>query len=259
MSVNKILSDGSIVPFAGTPNARISGFQDILNNNGAKNLLDIEGWFKSRNVTYTEVADNSYSVSDIGTSYGQPLALFDTPTDIIISGDITQGARYTNFRIQLYDTDGVARDFFGGNEVKVSGVDRIRLNYATSTTSTDYPVMTNIMIRRASDVDSTFEPYAMTNRELTKNLFHVKTVLVTFPAGSIDYWFTIDEIANVNGVIVSALACYGSSYTGIQHYNYSLMVNTDQYGRLGMRLSSAPSSSFPVAVRVIWADQSVLA
>ena len=175
-----------------------SDIQDVYKANGvlgAKNLLKVPyhhtagvvlpvgGSVENAGLTYTHNADGSLSVSGTATTgsycifnrkqdwadcnfYGKKIKMSVTP--------ITQGAF-----MQLYDTDnGVTlfRTDASTGEVEFTMPESL-VNNTSWNISLNFPAGAALngetfysMVRLASDTDSTYQPYAKTNKELTENL-----------------------------------------------------------------------------------------
>lgn len=145
---------------------------------GAKNLLPNTATSQTINgVTFTVNADKSVTVNGTATadakfniSKQNENIVFDSP--VIFSGSPSQSANDTVYmRVDRYNgntyVDGIS--CYGGNEVLLSDITKnycdfriTVLNGKTVSNLTFKP-----MLRLASDPDDTYQPYAMTNRELT--------------------------------------------------------------------------------------------
>ena len=129
---------------------------------GAHNLFDIETWLNSVNLTYT-VNNDVYTTSTGGTSYGSPFIFSDKDIDVELSGVITNTTS-GNVRFDLLDSNNSVVGTLNSSTSSVSGKGcKVRMNWSTAGNFT----IEKPMIRLATDSDPTYQPYAMTNRELT--------------------------------------------------------------------------------------------
>lgn len=149
----------------------------IVNELGAKNLLNNSLTTQvNYGVTYTKNTDGSILVS--GTATGRYSGVLITPTihlpkgKYILSGCPSGGKVGDTVKYNLYVNDGnstIAMDTGDGAEFELLVDTDIHASIAIveneTVNATYYP-----MIRPSSIVDSTYVPYAMTNRELTEEI-----------------------------------------------------------------------------------------
>ena len=197
--------------------------QSVQNVMGAKNLLAFpyyEGSKTQNGVTFTVNADGGITVSTNGAASADTwfnLAqnpAFMTPGDsYTMSGCPSGGSsgtyclRYTNNTDRAYEDTGSGVDVegFASSYTNVQLHIRVKSGTTISTPVTFYP-----MIRLAEYTDPTYEPYAMTNKQLTDGRDEwTGTVTVdansqaTFTGLNDDYGYAAyvwDKLASVLGV-----------------------------------------------------------
>lgn len=230
------------VPTENSTNAITSGavYTDSTNqqleinyaiNTGVKNLLDytfsINGNTSARTsngVTFTINADGSISTS--GTASANVTSAwiqmdYVVPSDPVILSGCPAGGAYDTYRIDILDGTPtgtvVAFDYGNGVVIKSSmftsgiGIIRIRIEKGQNVDG----LVFKPMIRPASITDSTFVPYAKTNRELyetkteqtetntianlgAKNLLNFDTRSAA-STGGVSYTVNADGTITVNG------------------------------------------------------------
>jgi len=151
---------------------------------GAKNLLPNNATSQTVNgVTFTVNADKSVTVNgtatgETGFNINRNLAtILEVGKSYILSG-CTGGSANTYYLQYLTWNGPYSRNNYDGdtNIVAQNSGDYVSLrilvrNGVTINNVTFYPV-----IRLASDPDDTYQPYAMTNRELTEKVFEKRTL-----------------------------------------------------------------------------------
>lgn len=166
----------------------------VMGYNGAKNLLPITIPTKLENgTTFTLNSDNSISTSGNSTSASQ----FNWYPNItlkkgsyVLSGCPSGGVDGSTYKymIQLFYNNGAVNKIDGGSGISFTVesdvvVNRVAINVYTGYGDglTFYP-----MLRYNEDTDTTYQPYAMTNKELTKGLVPLlgKIVLSTCRIGA---------------------------------------------------------------------------
>ena len=175
MSVNKINNDGTLSPMAGTPALKLNGIQDNINKNGAKNLLPNRGTsYTAGNLTLTKNADGSVTLNGSNNTGSTVWWKF--------AEDIVWGSEDKSWEINGFPNEhtynGYTFSLDGDSSVTIgTGLFYFGFTVANSTTwlgintgasfsnLTVYP-----MVRLASDTDSTYQPYAMTNVEITNDI-----------------------------------------------------------------------------------------
>lgn len=162
-------------------------------NNGVKNLAKPYGSSDTNNnVTYTYNSDGTISVKSNSATHNQSskrVATFTAPYagKFYING-IPTGASNDTFFLNITAEGGINRNIFGDDEVNPTtagftyNIDiYVRANVEVDTTF-------SIMFRPASISDSTYQPFALSNAELTASLI---PTTYTVPTGSTQYGVTI--------------------------------------------------------------------
>lgn len=170
--------------------AQTSALWETIGQNGAKNLFDPDAITQTyKNVTYTRNVDKTYSTTGTanangGIFFGEFLAKANVL--YTLSGCPSGGSdsSYCFVVRTVKNETGAVLSYKGQNVLDVgSGVDfavdadttlyiqiRIENGYDTS------DMVFKPMIRLASDLDPTYQPFAMTNRELTNDLANMGLV-----------------------------------------------------------------------------------
>ena len=181
---------------------------DIVNVLGAKNVLPNNGanTYTVNNVTYTKNSNGSVTVQTSAAASAYTLYnLF--PTTITVqnkNGLIISATGITGIAVRVKDTDDVWYGRSDREETIPAGKNIIACSVAVNSGATfSSPVTVYPMLRAASVTDNTYEPYTMTNRELTE--YHT-TVAKTFTQSSSDV-ATYLRNANTSGYIA-----FGYSY-----------------------------------------------
>lgn len=160
--------------------------QDIYEYNGvmgAKNLLENTGADTTtiRNVTFTKNVDGSVTANGTqdGTGGGSYYHVSDTFTVESGTYKLTgcpSGGSSTKYRVYVYDhTSGStgevanASDIGEGATFNLQSGHEYNINIMIGTSQTVNDLVFHPMIRLASDTDSTFQPYAKSNQQLTKD------------------------------------------------------------------------------------------
>lgn len=220
------ITDNTFIPFAKTNKeltTDIVGLQQNLNKNGVKNLLPTRGagtTATSYGVTFTIQEDGSVIAN--GTANGgqaifqvnYKVPLKQGETYILSGGLSTSKFAYVNAinnnsyvktiglsvgdHNNQYDLNPFTPDYDGYTHLEIGVAVN---NGVTCTNDRFYP-----MVRLASDPDETFEPYTMTNKELTE---HYTTVAKTFAQSSAD---VATYLRNAN---TSSYIALGYSYNRI--------------------------------------------
>ena len=193
-------TNGVLSPIAGRGN--IDGVYRANGILGAKNLLKVPyhhntgvefpvgGNVTNAGITYTHNADHSIKAN--GTATGGSYCIFNRKQDWsefdLYGKEVTLSVSPVSNSVflQLYDTDNsrtVCRTdsstgevtFTFPTELKNNTSWNISINFPTGAEPNNTTYYS--MLRLASDTDSTYQPYAMTNKELTDtSLFKYKTV-----------------------------------------------------------------------------------
>lgn len=83
------------------------------------------------------------------------------------------------------------------------------------------------------------------------NMVNITDTTLTIPNGSQDVYETITEISSVEGRIISAMFTSEESAILVGE-SPRIIINTLQYGRIGIALSSAVASDTTYSLRIIW-------
>ena len=171
---------------------------DSKNNNGS--------WTGNNVYTYNGITftydESDYSVTINGTSTGDaPFYLVKAQSADFWNGKVLSGNPDSNMLLRLQQSASPWTDFVdqsGGTEVTISGVtDSAWLMIAIiGAGKTINNVKVYPMIRSASDTDTTYAPYAMSNRELTKKFYTYSatvpaagsSISLSLPYGTRDEW-----------------------------------------------------------------------
>jgi hypothetical protein len=252
-SDNTVANAGGIKAFV---NGEVEDVYEVMGQNGAKNLLPNNATSQVKNgVTFTVNDDGSITVSgtasataivELNTEIG-----LDSTKEYILSG-CPSGGSENGYRLDAYEhtagVGGIGNEYGNGIFVrnKSSIVVRIRVGNGTAITT---PITFKPMLRLASDTDSTYQPYAETNQQLTANKVswddysEVGAVNLAQPINSTkveaDTTYTLNED---NSVTITTDA-HGSSYSGFAYrvYNAEKLVgktfkasvgNTAAYGNI---------------------------
>ena len=212
------------------PNTEISEKMTYADNTvlGAKNLLECKadiGSYPNYNNRGIDITINDdYTVEFTGTSTndvyfslyardsGEPLKGLDRNTQYIISSETTNDKVYVYVNMYNSSKTWVRAATGKINETIFTITDDIAYiefgvsvqNGTTVSNQKIYP-----MIRLATDTDSTYVPYAMTNRELTDELT-VKSYTPTITGSTIS---SVSVIFQKYGKVVTMLAQFKSSLT----------------------------------------------
>ena len=185
-----------------TPTTLKNEIYDVMGQNGAKNLLANTATSKTvGEVDFTVNADGSVTaVVNSAPSANRQLALDWTigPGTYIVTGCPSGGSRsaQTYWLDVKYDGSTYINEIGEGIKFTVSS----SISGAHVTIGVNCPIGTYTfypMIRLASDTDDTYQPYAMTNKELTDSLGNYQLVrrgaeAITVASGT--YGGCIDEI-----------------------------------------------------------------
>ena len=170
----------------------------VMGEMGAKNLLDNTATTTTTyGVTYTVNSDKSVTPSNTASGGNAQLKILNNTTgaklkamwgsnkDVIMTGCPSGGASNKYFlRLQkvLPSWAAIKDDYGDGISFNTSILEDestyqvvISINDGYSVNSSFYP-----MIRLASDTDSTYQPYAMTNKELTDAVNPIGTFETTY-------------------------------------------------------------------------------
>lgn len=208
-------NSGTLAPIAGTPASRLDGLQEQINdltNNTVKNLLDTSNYSTSLNgVTVTRNSDGIISLSGTFTGSTGNWIYLGEYTLKAGKGYILSGAGkvssndgilggLTNMWSGSKVSTSTTTELYGDSEVYTPSTDELLYFGIRMVNGTNYSGLTyKPMLREASIEDNTYEPYAMTNRELTERTLNDEEVDITYttnmPANSVS--------ARKNGNIVS--------------------------------------------------------
>lgn len=236
MSVNKINNDGTLSPMAGTPVLKLNGIQDNINKNGSKNILPNRGTsYTAGNLTLTKNTDGSVTLNGTNNTGSTVWWKF--------AEDIVWGSEDKSWEINGFPNEhtynGYTFSLDGDSSVTIgTGLFYFGFTVANSTTwlgintgasfsnLTVYP-----MVRLASDSDSTYQPYAMTNREMTDAKHQTIALSDTWGNGSFHYHkcgrivniyfdFTLSTDASnvqISDIPVGLRPCYDMTMSTMPH------------------------------------------
>lgn len=165
----------------------------IVNELSAKNIFDIEKWLISVGLAYTKNGD-TYTTSTGGQSYGTPFAFADKDIDIVISGIITNDTS-NNVRVEVLNVNNEVVATIKEDTTYASGKGcKVRLNWSVGGDFT----IEKPMIRIATIEDSTYAPYAMTNRELTNGGYSILSATANTDIIDLDNLTFVKSVKVVN-------------------------------------------------------------
>lgn len=165
-SSTDLVESGAVYTEVSSLNSDLSKEVSARAELGAHNIFDFEGWLSKYSVSYTKT-DNSYELT-IASSilYTKPLQFSDVDIPVTLSATIVNGTA-SNVRLQLLKADGTVVGSVSSTNPSFSGIGaKIIMNHSTAGSVT----ITKPMLCLASDPDTTYQPYAKTNRELTKKV-----------------------------------------------------------------------------------------
>lgn len=168
VKVDDALSSTSTNP---VQNKKVYELKQALSNevttratNGAHNLFDFEGMLKAVGTSYTKT-NNIYSISNTYGLSSHPYQFSDTDVDIMFSFGMTAGTA-SNPRFDLLNSnDQVVATVTSSTTGSVSCC-KVRFNSSSNGSVT----IGEPMIKLATDGNSVYMPFAMTNKELTDNV-----------------------------------------------------------------------------------------
>ena len=178
----------------------ILGAKNLLPNN--KTTATVSG------ITYTSQSDGSFIVTGATTtspSYSDVMSSFTLPAGTYIFSSPNTGI--------TSDIELVLDDITSGTAVRVSTLyDSTAVTFTLGSTRTLHCYMwinSNItlpsggvhfypMIRLASDTDSTYQPYAMTNKELTQPEVKVLTLDSRYASAGVVYYVKVGRVVIVS-------------------------------------------------------------
>lgn len=190
---------------------------------GAKNLLPtVNNSWTLRGVTYTyNSSDGSYTVdgtnTDTANSYVDMASNFTLPAgEYILSGGISDDIFiyiYASSSLMFQNKGGETKFTLSSSTTFTSN----RINVAPGATASN--VIIKPMVRLASDPDNTYEPYAMTNKQLTDltprciGVTYTNASSLTVPAGNVNY--ATAALTTTNTTDLSKYAIVGVSAINI--------------------------------------------
>lgn len=173
-----------------------SAIEQIYADNGvlgAKNLLPNNATSQTiKGVTFTKNADGSVTANGTATAPAELVVCYDLPSlyggRYILSGCPSGGA-INKYRITAHRVDSI--DGQSGSLFDIGN--GLEFTYKNTTGNARFIIyiengvtVNNLtfkpMLRLASDPDDTYVPYAMTNRELTENLFSTGLISTPMPS-----------------------------------------------------------------------------
>lgn len=185
-------------------NEALANVEDVINNNGAKNLLPNTATSQVINgITWTVNSDGTVTAS--GTASSNSSFFLATTQGFIksnryrLSGCPINGGSEKSWRVQFYDfgTSEAVNDYGEGAEFNYNGTNSCTVELRIKSGETVSNLVFKPMITLASQPNSGYEhyvPYAKTNRELTESVTNVSKM----GASSISDFFTASsDVAQV--------------------------------------------------------------
>lgn len=235
-----LVQSGGVYSANQTLKNKVTDISEVMGKNGAKNKepFDIDV-VKALNTTGTWT-DNSYALNGITFAFaddgkvtvsGTASALcsinisgnYDLNGDYIITGCPSGGGSST-YSLRIYDSSAtvVADDIGEGISFTANNLANCRTNIIVRKDAAfSTPIVFAPMIRDSKDPDATYQPYAMTNKELTENkptgfvqlgtssntmnIFDIATDSTKYPDNTI-YWGSTDSITNGSSTLKDLLS-----------------------------------------------------
>ena len=172
----------------------LGALKETFTNNGAHNLLpNLWGETRTvRDVTFTINSDGTVVVNGtVNSSYASTFigtSRFLLPAGSYKISGCPSGGGGTQYRLAVYNVDsssdivydnGVGASFTLANDTNILVNVYAYRNHGAFSNLKFYP-----MIRLASDTDTTYTPYAMTNKELTKSVLYFSNVACSATTGN---------------------------------------------------------------------------
>ena len=145
---------------------------------GAKNLLKVRDFtsITLQGITFTKQSNDTILMN--GTNDGTEVTYLTLNNLVVPAGDYILSKGFTNANVKLSadaynDSSWVKKLATSVNDDEVdlsvdySGYDRVRFQFIIEKNTVVSNITAYPMLRLASDTDSTYRPYAMTNKELT--------------------------------------------------------------------------------------------
>ena len=213
-------NNGVLSPIAGRGN--ISAVWQSNSVLGAKNLIPypyFDGTSKTNNgITYTVNDDGSITANGTATASSRFYLISSVSSNmpngnyIISDGDV--GDSTSNVQVALWDGStytGIVYATNNGEKAFTLSDTPTRTGISIYVSVVSGATVSNLtfkpMLRLASDTDDTYQPYAMTNRELTEDVNNIRTCLKTgeLPQGTDlnDVLITGDYYATTSAIVSS--------------------------------------------------------
>ena len=271
------ISDSTYEPYHDNVSTEITDVYKVMGEMGAKNLLDNTATTTTTyGVTYTVNSDKSVTPSNTASGGNAQLKILNNTTgaklkamwgsnkDVIMTGCPSGGASNKYFlRLQkvLPSWAAIKDDYGDGISFNTSILEDestyqvvISINDGYSVNSSFYP-----MIRLASDTDSTYQPYAMTNKDLTDNkvdwksngILGAKNIAEPVKAGqtintnNVDYVCAADGTVTVTGLASADTGVYTHAFYTDPNEEYTITgcpsggSNATYYMRIGIRANAS--------------------
>ena len=157
----------------------ITDVYEVMGQNGAKNLLNLVNTTQTINgITFTFNSDGSVTINTVsgGATANTQLSTtisqkFDIGKEYIFSGCAggAQGTYYLEYQLRKNNANVLVKDIYTQEQkATMPDYDTFLVNILVKMGTVMDNVTLYPMIRLASDTDDTYQPYAMTNRELTE-------------------------------------------------------------------------------------------
>lgn len=239
----------------------IQDVYEVMGKNGAKNFIPFPyngggvGTHTVNGINFIVNPDGSISISGTATAdaeFGLAYWLEDIledGKDYIVSAEGINGSLSTyylsiekiNYSMEVTSTVDVINDEvqFTASAYKINCLLKVKSGQTISSV-TIYP-----MIRSASDTDDTYQPYAMTNKQLTDNLSGKANTATTLAGYGITNAYTKTEVDTALSNKAGALVTQDFSSTS------ELTVEANNYNAISVDITKQGYT--PIAIVRIWA------
>lgn len=210
--------------------------------NGAHNLFDFEGVLKAVGTSYTKT-NNIYSISNTYGLSSHPYQFSDTDVDVLFTFTMTTGTA-SNPRFDLLNSNDVVVASVTSSTTGPVRACKVRFNSSTNGSVT----IAEPMIRLATDSNADFEPFAMTNQQLTDELsVEDASANVT----SVDAAFSDIDILKTGKVVQITATLAAGTTAGVKQFKVTKyapkMISTCN----GVALSDAADAGKVISAQVL--------
>ena len=252
------IDDDTYIPFVPTNKQLTTNLKgaigDLTNVYGAKNLLPYPYYNTTKTlngVTFTDNGDGSITLN--GTSTGTTDFYFTNPSTFIMSaGDyiLSKGVYNTDFSIQgNYNTSGAYTATFLNTTAQSASFsitqENLDLGYSTHfyirvfSGRTFDNVTVYTMIRTSYIQDDTYQPYVLTNKQLTEEVDSLQTADETLQTLVRSLYYTAGDSFSNTSSATSATPTMGAFLTNSSHDIYcSIPVGKPMKGVSGFSITS---------------------